>query len=265
MVPICNTICHVACEPCDAACSLTCGQVLVPAPPPAPPTPPEPPPLLTPLEIMAGSIVAGWDAESLSSSPVAEWPDLGPGGFTLTGEVEQPTWSATGGPNSQPSVLFDGVDDVLVTSPGLQLPIPGDTPTFFWGVLRQVTWTAPDRFWGCEFMDLAQAGGSPDILQLNQDPVNTNAGLPVNAFRRIEVYFSNSTSDYVKAGAVTSTGANSGNTEPAGSFTLGAAAGLSDFGNIEVCELWIFNVEPSPLQKAQLDAYATSRYGPGLV
>src|SRR5512132_1644325 len=106
MVPICDTRCGVV-QLTTPPCDVRCGLVLsIPVPPPIPPIPPPEP---SPLTIMAGNIVAGWDAASLSSPPGASWPDLGPGGFTLTAAgAAQPAWNAAGGPNGEPSVLFDG-------------------------------------------------------------------------------------------------------------------------------------------------------------
>jgi hypothetical protein len=262
----CNTSCPTACATiCDAVCDRSS-----PAIPPVPPTPPIPPPEPSPLTIMAGSIVAGWDAASLSSSPVASWPDLGPGGFTLTAVgAAQPTWSATGGPNSEPSVLFDGANDVM-SNALLDRPAPGTQVSFFWGVLRAVTWGPADSFWsagvGASFLRVFQASGSPNTLQANQVFGNLHGGFTLGSYKRFEALFSNSTSDYVKAGAFApSTGTNTGNDDPAAGFQIAAAPNIASFGNIEVCEFWIFSAEPSPAQKAALDAYVTARYGPGLI
>jgi hypothetical protein len=227
--------------------------------------------VFVPLVIMGeASVVAGWDARTIETSPVDSWFDASGNGFDLSAAgAAQPTWSATGGPNGQPSVLFDGVDDHLENLV-LDRPAPGTSPTFFWAVLRQVTWTPLDVLFGLGtsgsfiVVDLA---GSPNIGQQNPNgPVNVHGGLTLNTYRRLEAYFSDSASDYLKAGATAATtGANAGNTDPAAGIQLGANGSLSSFGNIEVCEFWVFNVEPSAPQKAALDAYVTSRYGAGLV
>jgi hypothetical protein len=101
----------------------------------------------------------------------------------------------------------------------------------------------------------------------NPTQVNSHTGLTLGVYKRLEVYFSGSVADYIKAGAAApSTGASAGNDNPNPSFSLGGNGPGDTLGsNIEVCELWIFDVEPSPAQKAALNAYVTSRYGAGLV
>lgn len=223
--------------------------------------------VLTPLDIMSGNIVAGWDAADLSATPVASWVDASGNGFTLTEATNQPSWNATGGPNSQPSVLFDGVNDML-TNTSLDLPAPGTTPTFYWAIMRQVTSTPAENIFaaGGTSLFLRQTGASPNVAQGNTSfPSNSHGGWTLNTFMRVEVYFSNSTSDYIKAGAAAATtGQNAGNSDPTATFRLATASGGS-FSNIEVCEFWIFNTLPTTGQRASLDAYVTSRYGAGLV
>jgi hypothetical protein len=242
-------------------CGCSCGSIRK-APSAAPP-----PEVFEPLVIMgSASVVAGWDARTVDTSPVGLWDDSSGNGFDLT--ATEPTWNATGGPNSQPSVLFDGINDIAENLL-LDLPAPGTTPTFYWAVIRQVSWTPLDILFGAAGgLLIRQFAGSPNIGQQNPTgPVNAHGGLTVNTFLRLESYFSNSVSDYIKAGsAIASTGANAGNTDPTAGFALGnlPSAG-SDWANIEVCEFWIFNVLPSTTQKAALDAYVTSRYGAGLV
>jgi hypothetical protein len=221
------------------------------------------------FDIMAGSeIVAGWDAAIGVSggATVAQWNDLGSGGFNLIQVVagDQPTFNAVGGPNGNPSVLFDGVDDYLMNA-ALDLSAP---PFFFWGVLRQVSWSGTnDNFWSSQSSGgiVFQSGVSPNIQMFNGAAGPSSAGLSVNVFKRLEVDFSNSISDYLRAGASLATGSNSGGTDSVPGFFLGSDAALSVFANIEVCELWIFNVLPTPEQLALLDSYATNRYGVSVI
>lgn len=226
------------------------------------------PPTSVPDVIAAANIVAGWDANTVTvvSGAVSEMFDVSGNGFALTQAVagSRPAYVAVGGPNGNPSILFDGVDDRLFNA-ALDLPAPGTTPTFYWAVLRQVTWTADDRFVGAgtgsNGLVLKQVGVSPAIVQADNVDANSNTGLILNTYKRIETRFGNSVADYIKAGSVSITGQNAGNIDPLATYSIGSDGPGVFFANIEVCELWIFNVLPSALQLAQLDAYALNRYG----
>lgn len=135
-----------------------------------------------PAIMAADEIVAGWDAALGVSggATVAQWNDLGSGGFNLTQATAgfQPTFNAAGGPNGNPSVLFDGVDDFLINA-ALNLPAPGTTPTFYWVIVRQVTWNGPGFGTLNEANNGAlaqyQGGVSPELIQYNSGDSNTTA------------------------------------------------------------------------------------------
>jgi hypothetical protein len=218
--------------------------------------------------ILAANIIAGWDAAVTTNdgSNVSAMLDVSGNGFALTQAVagNRPTIVPAGGPNANPSVLFDGMGDTLINAI-LDLPAPGTTPTFYWGVLRQVTFTGGESLWAAgvapTFLALLQIGGFAIISQNNGANVNGNAGMTLNSYKRLEAYFSNTVGDYIKGGSVTSTGASAGNNDAAAGFALGANAVGAGSTNIEVCELWIFNTLPTALQLAQLEVYAANRYG----
>jgi hypothetical protein len=224
------------------------------------------PPASVPDVIAAANIVAGWDANTVTvvSGAVSEMFDVSGNGFALTQAVagSRPAYVAVGGPNGNPSVLFDGVDDFLANA-ALDLPAPGTTPTFYWGVVRQVTWTSGDRFWlaagfGLQFF---QGGLATEVFINNGGGFGPAISMPLNTYRRIQSYFSNSIADYLRVGSLNSTGTNVGNTDAAAGFFIAQDGIGGGFGNIELCELWIFNALPTALQLAQLDAYAANRYG----
>jgi len=228
--------------------------------------------------IPAANIVAGWDAAVTTNdgTSVSEMFDVSGNGFTLTQAVagNQPLIQPAGGPNGNPSVLFDGVDDFLFNAT-LDFSPPGTTPAFLWVIARQVTWD------GASFDALCEAGALPDTdggINLNQQGVtpqvsqymgsdaNLNAALILNTYKRLQVFFNNDTDDYLQVGSVKVTGQNAGNLEPGPGFTVGAGfEGSYGWGNWELCEMWIFNAEPTAIQKTKLDAYAASRYGAGVL
>lgn len=226
-----------------------------------------PAPELTPVDILgAANIVAAWDAADLDASPVALWPDASGNGFDLTQAIaaSQPTWGAATGPNGQPAVLFDGVDDWLENAV-LTRPAPGTEPTFIWCVLRQLTWTFNNTLWRTgDFSFYAfDSLVSPEIAQYTANEANNNGGLTLGDYRRIEEYNSNSTNDYLKIGSTLVTGTSAGD-DPAG--TLGWLLSEPPTGStrIQVCIFYLLKILPSPAQLALLDAYVDNRFGPGL-
>jgi hypothetical protein len=222
------------------------------------------------LEVIpAANIVAGWDAAVTTNdgATVSEMFDVSGNGFALVQAVaaNQPAFVAAGGPNGNPSVLFDGVDDFLANA-ALDLPAPGTTPTFYWSIVRQITWTSSDRFWSAEAFDLAvlQGGLVSEVLIANGAAVSA-VQMPTGLYKRLRAFFSASVADSLTIGTLSATGASAGNNDAPAGFFVGQGSGGVLFGNIELCELWIFNTLPSALQLTQLDAYAVGRYGTSVV
>src|SRR6266545_730699 len=222
--------------------------------------------ITSPLDVIpAANIVAGWVAgqgEVLNGTGVAQWNDYSGNGNHLiqATAANQPTFSPVAGPNNRPAILFDGVNDRLVNTL-LDLPAPGTTPTFYWSILRQVTWTANDRFFGAgagnNGLVLKQVGISPAVVQADNVDANSNTGLTLNTYKRIEVYFSNTVADYIKAGSITTTGQNAANIDPATVFSIGSDGPGIFFANEEVCEFWIFKALPSAAELTRLNSYAS--------
>jgi hypothetical protein len=229
------------------------------------------PPPSTPATILGANLLV-WLRSDLgvteSGGVVSTWADQSGNGhnFTQGTAANRPAYNATGGPNSTPSILFDGANDGLINST-LNLPAPATTPTFFWLIFRQVTWTNTDRvFSAATGMFLGQNSASPGLRPVNAANGTLNNSLPINTYTRGEVFFNEDTTDYSKfGGAAAATGADCGNTDPAIGLGIGSATGGGLPSNIEVCEFVVANVLPSAGQLSALDAYVTSRYGAGLV
>lgn len=211
-----------------------------------------------------------WQADYLVTSSgglVSAWADI-KNGFAASQATgsKQPILGT--GVNSRPKITFDGVDDVLIDSV-LDLPAPGTTPIFAWGIINQITWAASKAVWGAGSVgSVAQITGltsTPNLVSyagVATGPLNNGAALgsPV----RVEQFHNNNTTDYLKLGSVSVTGVNTGNGNPAASWNLGAALNASSFGNFDIYACLVFSGKPSGAELSALDAAVTSWYG-GLV
>lgn len=168
-----------------------------------------------------------------SGTLVAQLNDISDQGFhytQITGS-QQPT-IVPAGLNGHTFITFDGSDDEMVST--LALPVPGTTPTWIWMIFRQNAWTNNDIILGNNAananMQIRQTGTTPALVQQNVTQVNSNTGAPINQWVRGEFYFSNSTSDYVKLGSTTTTGAAAGNVSTVGRVLANRAAGTARAG-----------------------------------
>lgn len=225
-----------------------------------------PPAVNTPASIMGADCVEWWRAD-LGNTIAADGNWVGQvGGVTFaqgTGAA-RPTQSASGGPNSQPMMTFDGSDDFI--SCALVRAAPATTPSVVWMVMRQVSWTSNDAIINdnAGAFAMLQRTASPQIAMSNVTIVNNNAGMTIGTWGRLQAYFSGSTSDEILAIATASTGASAGNTAGTGP-RIGTNSGGTTFGNFELAEYALFKAKPDAGQKTLLDAYVTERYGAGLV
>lgn len=227
----------------------------------------------TPASIMGANAVGWWrsdlDVALNATNVVNAWIDQAGSSYGLSSLNTHPSFQPAGGPLGRPSILFDGSDDTL-RNPVINRPAPSVTPTVVWMIFRLVTWTSTRQVFGfganSNHMNGNLSGASPQIGQQNNAAVvNLNGALALNTYGRGEWGFTGSVADYVKLAGTTVTGASATNTDPAAGFNLGSGSSPSAFGNIEVCELAIFDAAPSATQTAALDAYVTNLYGPGLV
>lgn len=223
-----------------------------------------------PATILGASLIQWCRADlgvTLNGSTVAAWADQSGNGHHYAQGIagQQPLYNATGGPNGQASMLFDGANDTL-SAAGLDLAAPATTPSWFWFIFRQITWTSGDRvFSGAGGMQLLQNTGTPQLDMFDGSVANGNTAATLNTYLRGEIYFSGSVADYLKLGATSVTGASAGNTNPGAPFSIASNSAGSQFAHIEVCEFLVADALPSAGQRSSLDAYVTARYGAGLV
>jgi hypothetical protein len=201
---------------------------------------------------------------TLNGSTVSAWADQSGNGnhYSQGTASKQPSFVA-GGLNGYPTLLFDGTDDEM-SSTGPDLPAPGTTPTTFWAVFRQITWTATDVLWSgvtANSMRFPQTGVSPAIVMGNTTDTNSNSAATLNSWFRLVSVFRNATSDRLQIGSTNVTGVNAGNTNPAAGYNLARNTGGTTFANIELAAFMLVGGIMSAGELSALDAAVTAKYG----
>ncbi len=223
----------------------------------------------TPLTILGN--LAWWIRADLGvtiATGVSAWNDQSGNGvnFTQGSGTKQPSFAASA-INGQPAITGDGSNDSLNAT--FARVAPGTQPFYLWLVMKQVSWTTSDSICGDFTVNgciLFQLSSSPNLGMFNASSVNANNGNSIGSFSRIESQFTNSTSDYIKVGSTSVTGANAGNQAGGGTFQMFCRGDDSTrFGNITIAEAFCFLGTPTSQNRIDLDAYCTSRYGSGLV
>lgn len=223
----------------------------------------------TPLTIL-GSLAWWYRADDPGitiGTGVSGWPDKSGNAVHLAQGTAslQPAFVASA-INGRPAVRGDGANDCL--SAAWARAAPGTQPFYVWIIFKQVNWSASDCLIG-DFTGsgwtLEQVGASPALIQACPVIGNSNAAGTIGSYFRLESQNTNSVADYLKVGATTVTGTNSGNSPGIGTLQLFALGNGTLPGNFEIAEAFCFLGTPTPPQRAQLDAYCTSLYGAGLV
>lgn len=221
-------------------------------------------PVVTPVTIMGANAVEWWrsDLGITIGTGVSTWHGQVSGlDFTNGTGANQPTYNATGGPNSTPSLAFDGTNDSLVGG-----ALARALPQTIWLIGRQITWTSAESWVNDSAVTLIilQRNLTPQIAMSAGAPALDNGGAPLTEWRRVQAEFTNSVADRLLIGSTATTGSNTGATSGTAPLLARNSAGTT-FGRVEICEVAFFNVVPSAGQTTELNAYVTDRYGAGLV
>ncbi len=159
---------------------------------------------------------------------VSQWNDLSGAArhYTQATGANQPAYTANLA--GYPVLTFDGTNDSM-TAAGLVLPSPGTTPTYAALVARNNAFTTNRVFLGD-----TQTGANyplyfnchtltPDVYQFNGGS-QINSAMTIGGWFLVELYFSNTTADFIRVGSTNVTGVTAGN--------LGVSTGrMLGFGN----------------------------------
>lgn len=205
------------------------------------------------MGITVGTGVSAWADQTVNANHMVQ-----------AGGTAQPTYNATG-LNGQPTLTFDGVNDIL-TCAAFNLPAPGTTPTLIFCVMRQISWTANLFVYGTNVAlsghGMTQAGASPGMQESGAAGANLNNAGTIGSWFLTEAYHSNSVSDRLRVGSTSVTGANTGNNASTGRSLGGKNA--SAFSNIEVAMLMYVNGDLTGGELTAIRAAVTSVYGAGV-
>ena len=224
---------------------------------------------VTPLTLVAGADLLQWCRPDLGLTIGVgfDWQDQHTSNkdYTNAAAAAGPSLNATDGPNSTAALVFDGAAQSCTAA--LQLPAPGTTPTLVWMLLRQDAWVSNENvISGNGGPVIRQSNSSPNLRLFNGSLAGENSQAGIGVWRRVAAWYSNSTSDFIRVRATTTTGTSAGNNaDSTAQRRLGANAGLTTFTAMSIADI----VYAKPANQADaltmvalLDSdYGIPRYG----
>lgn len=198
------------------------------------------------------------DNVTLNGGDVSAWPNGGTAGaardIAQATPALQPLYHATGGPNSQPYVEFDGIGQYLRGTWTQAQP----HHVFLVAMISQT-----DTVGAC-ILDGSSVATS-EIYISGHGCTNATAGSavgvvePGDAWARIEVAF-NGASSRMRVGSTERDPCNAGSND-AGGLTIGCNGSLASYADGLVAEVIRYNRELSSVEITQVHAYLAARYG----
>ena len=176
-------------------------------------------------------------------------PGIIPGALLQAVEADQPLWTPDG-------ILFNGISQFMKTAPFTFVQ-----PEMIYIVLKQVTWTHNAYIFD------GNASVSGILYQLNTTPnlliyagVNSgnNTNLPIDTYGIVRVLINGASSSF-QINETTAVTGNFGALDMGG-FTLGANAGSSNWGNIQVKEIILRKIADTAQGEQDIYDYLAAKY-----
>lgn len=226
------------------------------------------------FNLVSGGVLRCWQgdfgADDAGGGACDSWTDVFASVAAVAAGTAQPTIVLVGkhlfldfnGDGANTNVLRDGTLDL----PG---PTVG-TPTFVYAIIEQRAWEPNGGVFSAGASALMSVGdltSSPNMAQSHNVSGPLNNGATLGALVRLQAYFSNTPSDFLKLGSVVVSGTALGPSNPAPGFNIGSyfanSAGVASFaGRIGV--MMVTNVLPSNTELTNLDSCCAAMY-PGLI
>ena len=221
---------------------------------------------LGPLDVLSGSSIVGYLQGELGitiATGVSAWASQISGttlNMAQATTTRQPVYTANDATIwARSTVTSDGVDDTMAS--GWTFPAPGTTPSFIRCVANRVTDIVNGTLFGGNSNLVCRClRGSATQIRNNDANNGPLVTMTVNTWYRTEHLFVNSTSDYLKVGANTGTGTDTGNNTSSAWRLFGVSGAATSPGNYALQKLLVCNANPTALQKALLDGIDSSFY-----
>jgi len=187
---------------------------------------------------------------TVTGAGVSKWADQSGNGNDLlqATDTNRPSQEADG------SILFDGVDNKLKCASFTLVQ-----PETVYLLIKQVTWTANAYIFDGNTdtaMAVFLAVVTPEVRAYGGITSAVNGDLAIGSYGVLSVVF-NGASSVLQVDNNTPVTGNA-STNDMGGFTLGAAGDASNFGNIQVKEVAIYNTAHDAATRAKVIAYLSN-------
>jgi len=205
-----------------------------------------------------GTALTWWYRSDLgvteSGGTVSAWADQSSNARNVSEATNKPAYSATGGPNSVPSITFDGTNDKLMSSTFG----PIAQPFHVFNVFKIVSWAHADYILGLESFDKVNLQQRDITGQMNQGNFNgvvigtTNYGL-------VQSFWSGASS-YQQLNNGTATTPSSAGSTAMNIVRFASDRAVTVPGNVAFVEAFAYPAQITGTDLATLLTYINTRY-----